>query len=63
MYEPHPLMIDSGTFWRCAHGWTGWQHPCWRCGVSYPWRFVIHCGNEISAALARTKRKQKKANG
>lgn len=23
LYDPHPLMIDSGTFWRCAHGTTG----------------------------------------
>lgn len=22
-YRPHPLMIDSGTFWRCKHGTTG----------------------------------------
>lgn len=20
LYDPHPLMIDSGTFWRCKHG-------------------------------------------
>jgi hypothetical protein len=23
LYLPHPLMIDSGTFWRCDHGYTG----------------------------------------
>ena len=23
LYDPHPLMIDSGTFWRCGHGSTG----------------------------------------
>lgn len=24
LYRPHPLMIDSGTFWRCPHGTTGY---------------------------------------
>jgi len=23
LYKPHPLMVHSGQFWRCAHGWTG----------------------------------------
>ena len=23
LYLPHPLMVNSGTFWRCAHGTTG----------------------------------------
>lgn len=22
-YDEHPLMLDSGTFWRCKHGNTG----------------------------------------
>ena len=22
-YRPHPLQINSGTFWRCEHGRTG----------------------------------------
>ena len=24
-YDPHPFMIDSGTFWRCKHGNTGYD--------------------------------------
>ena len=23
LYLPHPMMLNSGTFWRCAHGNTG----------------------------------------
>lgn len=23
LYEAHPLMVNSGQFWRCAHGVTG----------------------------------------
>ena len=23
MYDEHPLMINSGAFWRCKHGNTG----------------------------------------
>jgi hypothetical protein len=41
LYEPHPAMIDSGTFWRCAHGSTGW-YACWRCGLWHPFRFLKH---------------------
>ena len=25
VYKPHPMMIDSGTFWRCDHGSTGYE--------------------------------------
>lgn len=25
VYHPHPLMINSGTFWRCDHGTTGYD--------------------------------------
>lgn len=25
VYEPHPLMITSGQFWRCDHGLTGFD--------------------------------------
>jgi len=41
VYDDHPLMIDSGTFWRCDHGWTGYGDGfvwlgCWRCAVWRP---------------------------
>lgn len=41
LYEPHPFMIDSGTFWRCEHGSTGW-YACFRCGLWHPIKFVRH---------------------
>ena len=25
VYKPHPMMINSGTFWRCDHGSTGYD--------------------------------------
>jgi hypothetical protein len=25
VYQDHPLMTDSGTFWRCDHGNTGYD--------------------------------------
>lgn len=25
LYHPHRMMVDSGTFWRCAHGNTGYD--------------------------------------
>jgi hypothetical protein len=39
LYEPHHLMIDSGTFWRCKHGTTGFKSGlvwkgCFRCWVA-----------------------------
>ena len=39
LYEPHMLMIDSGTFWRCKHGSTGFRSGmvwkgCWRCWLT-----------------------------
>jgi hypothetical protein len=43
LYDPHPLMIDSGTFWRCDHGTTGfgsgmvWK-GCRRCAIQRPRR-------------------------
>jgi len=41
LYETHPWMIDSGTFWRCRHGSTGY-YACWRCGCWHPLRFLGH---------------------
>lgn len=40
LYEDHPLMIDSGTFWRCRHGKTGAYKPCWKCGLFHPIRLL-----------------------
>lgn len=34
-----PLMINSGTFWRCRHGHTH-AIPCWRCGLLHPYRHL-----------------------
>ncbi len=41
LYEPHPFMIDSGTFWRCDHGSTGW-YACTECGKAHPEEFKKH---------------------
>lgn len=41
LYEPHPFMIDSGSFWRCDHGSTGW-YACQFCGQFYPEKFAKH---------------------
>lgn len=45
LYESHPLMIDSGTFWRCDHGTTGYTNGlrwkgCWRCALRNPIRYL-----------------------
>jgi hypothetical protein len=42
LYAPgQPIMIDSGTFWRCRHGCT-FANPCWQCGLFRPLRYVRH---------------------
>ena len=51
LYEPHPIQIDSGTFWRCDHGKTGFGKEmkwigCFWCAVRKPiiylyWRFPL----------------------
>lgn len=35
-YEPSMLQIDSGTFWRCHHGRTKLNGPCWPCALRHP---------------------------
>lgn len=41
LYEaPARYMIDSGTFWRCDHGYTRFAGHCWRCGIWHPIRFL-----------------------
>ena len=37
---PHPLMINSGKFWRCRHGHTSLGTPCWRCGLFHPFHYL-----------------------
>lgn len=41
MYDPPFIaMIDSGTFWRCDHGYTRFgDETCWRCAVRRPLRW------------------------
>lgn len=41
LYEDHPLMINSGTFWRYGHGQTGFKSGmewigCEECRASNP---------------------------
>lgn len=41
MYRPHQLMLHSGQFWRCAHGYTGFRDRmdwvgCERCAQDDP---------------------------
>ena len=38
--RPGRVLIDSGTFWRCRHGYTQLYGHCWRCGLLHPVRFV-----------------------
>jgi hypothetical protein len=45
LYRPHYLQIDSGTFWRCAHGHTGIGEDvhsaiCWECTAQEPKRAI-----------------------
>jgi hypothetical protein len=50
MYEPHPFMIDSGTFWRCEHGTTGYVNKnnetkwvgCKKCAQKKPLTWLKH---------------------
>lgn len=41
LYHPHPLMVNSGEFWRCPHGTTGfgpgmrWE-GCQQCAADDP---------------------------
>lgn len=37
---PFIVMINSGTFWRCDHGYTRFGGNCWRCGIWHPFRFA-----------------------
>jgi len=39
VYHPHPLQINSGTFWRCDHGRTGF-------GKDMEWVGCEDCGKQ-----------------
>ena len=46
LYVPHKFMIDSGRFWRCAHGKTGFGKGgcwtgCWRCALRRPIKRIM----------------------
>lgn len=46
MYDPPFIaMINSGTFWRCDHGYTRFSgSTCWRCAVRRPrrwWKYSL----------------------
>jgi hypothetical protein len=41
LYRPHPFMVHSGQFWRCAHGTTGFAKNmewagCAECAAADP---------------------------
>jgi len=38
MYQPHPMMVHSGRFWRCAH--RRCEPPCIRCALAFPLLFL-----------------------
>jgi hypothetical protein len=45
LYMSHALQIDSGTFWRCAHGRTGY-------GAGMKWVGCAECASDDPAAKA-----------
>lgn len=45
LYRPHPFMVNSGQFWRCAHGTTGFDgnmdfKGCMECATADPVAFA-----------------------
>jgi hypothetical protein len=41
LYRPHMMQVDSGTFWRCKHGTTGFASGmewvgCDQCAAEDP---------------------------
>lgn len=40
LYTSRQLMINSGQFWRCTHGYTKFTTAiCWRCALARPLAF------------------------
>jgi hypothetical protein len=35
-YKPHMMMVNSGQFWRCKHGYTFVKNNCIKCAVRNP---------------------------
>lgn len=66
LYRPHYLQIDSGTFWRCAHGFTGISTSdthipiCWECAVEEPGRAIVWHGEDKISKEAIENYKAKK---
>jgi hypothetical protein len=55
VYHPHPFMIDSGTFWRCAHGSTGYGGGdklkwigCVKCKADDPEAYALFHKNDVA---------------
>jgi hypothetical protein len=39
------VMINSGQFWRCSHGYTHFtEELCWRCALRRPISFLRYTG-------------------
>jgi hypothetical protein len=50
MFKQHVMMVDSGTFWRCKHGDTGYKGMCSSCLKDHL--------NEILTQYADSKEKE-----
>ena len=46
LYRPHPFMVHSGLFWRCAHGTTGF-------GENMIWEGCEECKQDDPEAFER----------
>lgn len=58
LYRPHQFMVNSGQFWRCAHGTTGFGSGmrwdgCEKCAAEDPKAFAEwhKSGREDDAAV------------
>ncbi|HVX56958.1 MAG TPA: hypothetical protein VHA37_04450 [Candidatus Saccharimonadales bacterium] len=52
LYRPHPLMVNSGLFWRCKHGTTGFDAAA--DGHDTPeWGGCTKCAQEDPEAFKR----------
>jgi len=38
--EKFRMGFFNGNFSRCRHGYTGFNEPCWRCGLFHPWLWL-----------------------
>jgi len=51
LYKPHTLQIDSGTFWRCKHGLTGYKE-------GLKWVGCMDCKAEFSAETQKEQTRE-----